>query len=100
MKLYFRSLEEEIEPDLTVQSAKTLTTRLLKRFPSDLLESSVDPVLPRDFQATTSTLVEQQIAPDDDKMVRVYQPPQVTTSRGGQISSSGPSQNGLQVGKQ
>ena len=78
---HFRS-PEEIQPDLTVQSARRpflsrfpsdlLESSVDPRFPSDLIESSVDPpadlVLPRDFQSTS-------------EMVRVYQPPTVNNSR-------------------
>ena len=100
---------EEILPDLTVQSAKTLASSHLKRFPSDLLESSVDPVLPNsDFQETqSSTLREQEAAgataateADPNSMVRVYQQPAVThrgqTSTSGQLQPQQPL-NGFQV---
>ena len=101
-------------PDLTVQSAKTLASSHLKRFPSDLLESSVDPVLPNsDFQETqSSTLREQEAAgasvfnataatqADPNSMVRVYQQPAVThrgqTSTSGQLQPQQPL-NGFQV---
>ena len=81
---------EEILPDLTVQSAKTLASSHLKRFPSDLLESSVDPVLPllsnnpKDFQETQSSTLteteEEQAAKEnlEPSMVRVYNQPTVT----------------------
>lgn len=82
---------EEILPDLTVQSAKTLASSHLKRFPSDLLESSVDPVLPllsnnpKDFQETQSSTLteteEEQAATEqhlEPSMVRVYNQPAVT----------------------
>ena len=78
-------------PDLTVQSAKTLASSHLKRFPSDLLESSVDPVLPllsnnpKDFQETQSSTLteteEEQAATEqhlEPSMVRVYNQPAVT----------------------
>ena len=85
-------------PDLTVQSAKTLASSHLKRFPSDLLESSVDPVLPllsnnpKDFQETQSSTLteteEEQAAKEnlEPSMVRVYNQPTVTHR--GQTSTS------------
>ena len=77
--------EEIIQEDLTVQSAKT---QLLKRFPSDLIESSVDP----DF-----TILDRSIS--SNSMVRVYQPPSLSSnsSRPLPTSASSPSVNGLQV---
>ena len=77
---------------MTVQSAKTLASSHLKRFPSDLLESSVDPVLPNtDFQELTqsSTLLSQDqvIGEDQPDMVRVYRQPAV--SHRGQTTPTG-----------
>ena len=69
-----------IQEDLTVQSAKT---QLLKRFPSDLIESSVDP-------------------DEESNMVRVYKAPSMNNSSRHAIpttttNASSPSVNGLQV---
>ena len=78
--LIFSSPEDIIQEDLTVQSAKT---QLLKRFPSDLIESSVDPET-------------------ENNMVRVYHPPPMNNSSRPTLptSASSPSVNGLQVSKE
>ena len=74
------SPDDIIQEDLTVQSAKT---QLLKRFPSDLIESSVDPI------------------EEENNMVRVYKAPSMNNSSRPAIptSASSPSVNGLQVSK-
>ena len=111
----FRS-PEEIQPDLTVRSAsasrqpqQSTTAGRLTRFPSDLLESSVDPqpprpveaagaagavVLPIDFQETSTLNEEIEYEHSQEAMVRVYQPPVVNNSRG---QSTPTPINGFQV---